>query len=100
MEKYGEILVTPEHLRKKAAEWKKVLEGTKEALAGIETASEATAEGFKGRAGERIRKRIKSSRIKGDILLKDLFGFAEELETIALEYEKAERRNQDVYPGN
>lgn len=66
----------------------------------MEDASEATKGYLTGKAGAYIRERIKKKRSEGEGLLKGLFGLAEELEKIGLEYAETERRNRDVHSGN
>lgn len=95
-----EILVTPELLKERAAEWKELLKGAKEALRKVEDASEATEGCLTGKAGEYIRERIKKKKSDGEQLLKALFDLTEKLEKIGLEYEEAEGRNRDVCSGN
>lgn len=96
----GRILVRPEALAQKSREFSGKCERLREVLEEIREAAEGTGDCFRGRSGERFRKKIENRKQEGEEIARELSALAAGLQEIADEYALAERENKDVFGGN
>lgn len=92
-----ELLVTPEYLMQKAAEWETVMKEAESRFYAMEEVMASTISCFMGRTGNKFRKEMTKKREQGEWYLKSLKQFPDKLRIIAFTYEETERRNQLVF---
>lgn len=100
MSEFGEILVSPEILKKSALTIEKALHRALEGYREIGEAAGMLESCFQGRSAERIRKSMEKKKERGVEKIEEMMSFPVRLAEIAEEYIKAEKENKDAADRN